>query len=220
MAQRLSEIETQVQFLTRNSDTVITSGDGLAVADRTYRELAALLPWPEFRRNDLTITTVAETGIYDWPESPVMLDIKVVEVQDGNDDDKYKTIYTPITELAWSLMAERKSAAVPEGYMLFDDTEKGMQFEARPLFRFGGKTIRITGIIEPAPLTGGDSGTAFRNRIADDALARLLAAELLSAAGFEPYANTQKQAAANALRRIFGRDPVARELLGQLSGAS
>ncbi len=220
MAQLLSQIESQVQFLSRKSDAVITSGDGLGVADRVYRDLAAILPWSEFRRNDLTITTSAETGVYDWPKDPVMLDVKAVEVQDVDAGDKYKPIYTPITELEWGLMAGKASLAVPEGYMRFIDPEEGMQIEFRPVFRYASKTVRITGIIEPKPFTDGDSGTAFRNRIADDALARLIAAELLSNDGFEAFANVQKTAAARGLRRLFGRDLVPEELLGQLTGTN
>ena len=220
MAQLLSQIERQVQFVGRLSDANITSGDGLDVADRTYRNLAAILPWPEFRRNDLTITTIADTGIYDWPTDPVMLDVKAVEVQDADDGNRHKPIYTPITELEWGLMAGKASLSVPEGYMRFIDPQKGMQIEFRPVFRHASKTIRITGIIEPEPFVDGDSGTAFRNRIADDALAMLIAAELLSHDGFEAFANVQKTAAARGLRRLFGRDLVPEELLGQLTGAS
>ncbi len=220
MAQLLSQIQDHVRFLSRKSDETITSGDGLAVADRAYRELATLLPWSEFRRADLTITTTAETGIYDWPTDPVMFDIKAVEVQDGDDADRYKPIFTPKDELEWGLMGTRSSISVPEGYLRFMDPQKGIQFEVRPVFKFGSKTVRITGIVEPKEFVDGDSGTAFRNRIADDALARLIAAELLSNDGFEPFANIQKQAAARGLRRLFGRDLVPDELLGQITGVS
>ncbi len=220
MVQLLSEIQTQVRFLSRNSDEIITSGDGLAVADWVHREIATLLPWPEYRRKNLTITTAAATGIYDWPADPVMFDIKAVEVQDADDGDRYKPIYVPTTELDWGQMLGRDALPVPEGYLRFMDPEKGMQCEFRPVFKFGGKTVRITGIIEPKPFTDGDSGTIFRNRVADDALARLIAAELLSNDGLEPAANLQKQAAARGLRRLFGRDLVPDELLGQITGTS
>ena len=92
-------------------------------------------------------------------------------------------------------------------YYLRNTTAVGVhQIEFRPAPKYGSKTIRFTGILEPDEATDANSKTVFRLAAADDALAYLVAADFLDVDGFTEFADRQLQKARQLLVRIFGEE--------------
>lgn len=216
----LTEIQAGVQFSGAERGLSLTTDENLPVFNRNYRGLAAELPWPELRRRDTSIATTAGTAPYDMPlrNSIVFLDLKIVEIQDGDDEDKYKKISPAPSELAFSLAAVEPNAGVPKYYILDNDGDVDqIRFAPSPKY---AKTVRLTGIVEPEPLVDGDGVTAFRQRAADDALEHIVAADLFSQAGISGGARSAAQLvkAQQILGRLFGIDAVPLDKLQRIAG--
>lgn len=211
MAKLLSEIQTGVRHNARDNNLTLTSGIGLETVNRMYRRIAAALPWPELRRQDTSITTTAGTETYTWPATPIFLDIKSVEIQDGDDNDTYKAIYKPQDEHSWVELLTLPRQSVPTAYQR-SSTSTAHQVSFRPLPKYSTKTIRITGIIEPTSLITADERTIFIQRAADDALEHLIAAEWAMHDGIIELVQIQLGQLQEILKMLFGKEQVPAEL--------
>ena len=87
MAKTLAELQIGVRHHARDDSLVLTDTNTLASVNRIYRNLASLLPWPELRRQDTSITTISGTTTYNWPTTINFLDIRSVEIQDDEDNN-------------------------------------------------------------------------------------------------------------------------------------
>ena len=215
----LTEIQTGFQFSAAQGSTSLTTETELAVFNRIYRGLAAELPWPELRRRDTSLTSTAATAAYDMPSraSIVFLDLKLVEIQDGDDEDKYKVVPPAISELKLNIADQKPDLNVPDYYVLDnDDVDDQIRFAPSP--KYTSKIIRLTGIVEPDPLIDGDDATVFRQRTADDALEHLVAADFYMQGGLFTLGQAQLAAAQQVLSRLFGKEAVPLELIRRITG--
>ena len=218
MAKLLSDIQTNARHNMRQTNTpTLTSGVGLETVNRIQRNLAAALPWPEFRRTDKSLTTTATIGTAPWQTNFKFLDVVSFEIQNGDDEDKYRLIFPPEDELEWNKADHKPNAAVPDFYLRKSAVDFSPEFELRPAPKYDGKTIRITGIIEPTTLVDGTDSTVFLLEAADDALEYLLAVHWLGHNGQAAYAAENARNAGGVLRRIFGKELVPDELPSEIA---
>ena len=213
----LSQIETGVKFNSADKGVSLTTDANLEVVNRNFRALAAELPWPELRRRNTDLATTAGTAAYDMPSRSIIvfLDLKLVLMQDGDDQDKYKIIVPANTEREFANAENQPDSVMPRYYTLDSDgIDDQIRFAPAP--SLGSKTIRLIGIVEPEPLVDADDVTPFRQRAADDALEHIIAADLFQADGFTERANAQLSKAQQILSRLFGKDVVPLERLQQI----
>jgi len=210
MASDLTALAVTIKDLVRWQRLDLTEATSLERLNRQYRWLATLSSFPEFRRQDTTRSTVADTETI---TKPVLLftDIRIIEIQDPDDGDKYKNIPKARDELEWGLMAT-ESNGWP---LMWLDGHDGSnhQINFRPIPNFA-KTVRVTGYIQPAPLvnTGGSDTTAFRTLDMDDALANLFAGDLLMRRDQQGLAQVRFSSAQQTIQRVTGKEITIAEL--------
>ncbi len=213
MAKELTDIQISVRTISGDGNLdIITDASNLAAINRIYRDLAIILPWPELRRKDTSLSTTANTKEYDFIESPIFQVISSIEVQDDHDNDYYRIVTPPKDELSWNRAENQQAKAVPDHYVRYSTNEK-QKIEFRPATKYASKTIRITGIIEPDDLEATESTTFFAQRIGDDAFENLIAAYFSDKDGLSDVAGRLKNNAVTKLRQIFGKENVPTDLL-------
>ena len=210
----LTDIQTGVRVVARNASISLTDTDGLSRFNTIYRGVAALMPFPELRRQDTSITTTGGTARYPWIVDPVFLDVRSVEIQDGDDEDKYKLIYPVPDEGNWNAAGNRAKQSVPD-YYVRDYASLLNKIEFRPTPRYA-KTVRVTGIIEPKRVYSGANKTIFLQNAADDALEYMIAADWLATDGFTDFAANRVQLAMSIYQSLFGKDAVPVEKIESL----
>lgn len=209
MADTVSNIETRVQWLARDSSFSLTDTTGLQIINYVYRRLAAIIPWPEFNRTDTSASTTANQEAVTWP-AVKFIDVTQLEMQDPADDLNYHEIVPARTEVEFSDL-RREEPSFPEVYKRsYDGTQNVVQFAPAP--DTGSLTIRITGQIEPAEVTAGASTTTFIGYMPDDILAHMIAADILSKRNQDTQANKLLSVAAELLSSISGREVTPAEL--------
>lgn len=213
----LKQIQAEVRLYARDGalDLITTGSEGLRSVNRIYRALSGLLPWGELRREDTTITTTGGTAKYTWPSfptSPRFIDVKMIEIQNNDDQDRYTPITTPVDETTWSASGRKPNQTVPDHYMRVS-TSSANQIEFRPAPKFA-KTIRITGIIEPDPFTKSGQQSYFLSMVADDAFEYFIAASWINRDGADDrYAALLAANASDLLSTLFDIDEVTQEML-------
>ena len=129
MSATLTEIQTAVRELAREGDLDLTQAAELALSNWTYRTMAAMTKWPELRRvTDFGATTTAGTEAYTFPSSPVYMDTTGIEIQDPEDDSKYKLIPFVHSELEWNLAGQRDDDFPELALMQHDGTNQQTAF--------------------------------------------------------------------------------------------
>jgi len=217
MAKKLSEIQVGVRHLARDSSLDLTTASNLEIVNRTYRFLVASLPFPEFRRIDVSTSTNAGSGDIGWPTGNIFVDVVSVEIQDGDDNDRYKLITSPVDEWTWGEAAHKKAQSVPDYYMrYYRDSKQAEYIEVRPVSKYSSKIIRITGTVEPTDLESSGSSTLFIRKTADDVLEHLVAADIVSQAGDREWAPQLINKAVLLLQQTFGKELVPEEMLRQV----
>jgi len=199
----LSDTQTFLRLQGRESGEGITSGTGNVLANAVLRRIALGLPWPELRVLNTDMTTTAGAGALNWPDVQ-FLDIKALEIQNGDDLDRYAQIYPPPSEHAWTGAQSLPSQAVPFYYMRYQD-EAVAKLELRGAPKYDAKIVRITGIQEPPKLDSDDDPTFFQLETADDAYVYMLAAAFNDIDGNTPYADRMMGQALQIYQGIFGR---------------
>lgn len=212
----LSAIQDGLRVTGRKRNENIISGDGLLLARRMYRALVAAFPWPERRiTTPLAETTTAKTGTYEWPITPRYVDVRAFEMQDGNDQNRWKRIPPVASERIWNNQGNVPSQVMPLSHLLFQDVDT-LKVELRPAPSLTGQSMRVVGIAEPPTLVNGNSKTIFRTETGDDVFELLLAAETLSVDGFDQFAGQRLGQATGLLQTLFGKDRVPAEAVAQL----
>ena len=206
---KLSEIETDVKFLTGSRQISLTDTDGLALVNRVYRRLAAALPWAEFRVSDTSIVTVAAQENYAWPTAQVWRDVTLVEMHDA------ATVYKPVPECKeeylWNLARREPAASFPR-YYTRGRSAAAIEILFAPTPRFAGRTVRLTGHTEPTPLLQAEEPTVFLALSADDALAYLAAGAWADHDKGKGAGDDLRGGASRILSDLFGRDVLPAEL--------
>lgn len=204
MSKSVTEIESGVQRHARDGNISLTTTEGLEVVNRVYRALQAAWPWPELRRQNTSLSTTAGQDTLTWPAEFIVMSIRALEIQDGDDGDKYKLIALSESELNWNILGQGTAVSVPQEYRRSSDNNGAFQLELRPTPLSGGKTIRITGILEHS-LSAADSTTIFHQVSADDAFELLLAVDFLQVDGEASELAALNQGKADQLlQRLFG----------------
>lgn len=209
MAQSISQIQTSVRNISRLGDIDLTEAANLARVNRFYRIIAGIDKWPEFRRRDTSITTVAGTAAYTFPVgSGVYRDVTVVELQDWDNDNKFKPV-PPATDESEMSAAGTEVDDFPRMYnRLNDGSNNVIEFLPAPSM---AATLRITGYIEPTALTSGGT-TIFQLQDLDDALIHLVSADLAIFKNNLPHAKTLADIGAQIIGRAAGREVTVQEL--------
>ena len=200
----------------RKGTELIVSGENLAMANRIYRGLALAFPWRELRRTtNLSETTTAGTAAYNWPTTIKYVDMRAFEIQDQTDRDLFKPIPEPPDEQAWTRAAYKSAQSVPDHHQKYHDGTR-LMVELRPAPKYGGRTLRVVGTIEPAALINGNSVTFFETSTGDDAFEMVLAAEFLALDGVREFAQFRLSQAGTILETLFGNDIAVAERLARV----
>lgn len=214
MAKSVSDIQDGMRFKGAEDTITVTEGEGLRNLNNIYRRVAAILPWPELMQEDTALTTTAATR-YTWPASPVFLDLRMVEIQDGDDNNFYKPFW-PASDMNTLAAARRKLVqSVPDFYFRMT-IGRVQKIELVPGPKYSSKTIRRTGIVEPAELKGADGETVFTQYIADDALEHTLAGYYQERDGFMDRAAANFRNAQEIWQKLFGKEIVPDELVRRI----
>lgn len=177
MSMDLATMQTHIRemILSRNFDA--TTAQEINRINRHLMNMALLHKWPDFRRTDTTIDTVAETEAYASPTALIFYDITQIEMQDPYDDTKWKTIPPVRNETNWS-RAGRREIGFPEMHLL-QDSGSAKQIAFRPVPDFAGtNNVRVTGYVQPTEVASG-TPTPFRDRTLDFVLVELVSADIL-----------------------------------------
>ena len=208
----VGELQVGTRFHMGEGSISLTETTNLEVVNQVYRALMSMLPFPETRRQDTSIVTTRGTAAYTWPNSVVWLDVTALEIQNGDDQDRYKLVFPPPDEWELSNARRRQNQAVPDYYLRYA-TSAGNKVELVPPPKYGGKTVRITGIIEPPLLEGTNSQTVFLSRLADDAMEHLIASTFYYRDGFSPRGELEMNKAMTIFQQLFGKERVPVEML-------
>jgi hypothetical protein len=209
MALTLSEIETLVRHEARDSELNLTSGTGLAVFNMLYRRYSALFVWPELTRTNTT-TTVADTATYTWPTTNNYSDVKLIEIQNPSQDNKYVPIMPARSEIIFS----RYNSENPSFPVVYKRDNNGTTdiLNLAPAPSDGNLTIRIIGIAEPANLASGSDQTVFIDKTSDDGLVYLIAADYAFKRAQNERANVLLQVVSEILSRKSGKEILPQEI--------
>lgn len=205
MSKSVTELQSGVQRHARDDNISLITTEGFEITNRVYRALQAAWPWPELRRQNTSLSTDTTLGgVLPWPPEFTVMNIRQLEIQDGDGGDKYKPIPLSESELSWSLNGQKADVSVPSEYRRSSDATGNFQLELRPAPLYGSKTIRITGILEHT-LSSADSKTIFHQLSADDAFELLLAVDFLTVDGEATELAAVNQGKADQLlQRLFG----------------
>ena len=210
MATTITNLLTLVKWESRDKQFSLVDATGVVVGNSIYRRLAALIDWPELNKEDTSLTTVAGQEKYTWPATYNYIDIMSVEVQDPYDNTKYKQVSPAPSEFEFTLERE-KSSSFPLLYKRANDgTNNVIYLSPSPVV--GSLTIRLTGQVEPTAYTAAGDTTVFISSSADDALAYLIAADILDKREMPQRANRLIGKAAEVLSKLAGKEITPNEL--------
>ena len=213
----LSELQTGVQQKGRETNLSLTTADNLTQVNSMYRGLASALPWPELTVENTSISTSATDGRENWPTDVAFLNVLALEIQDGDDGDKYKMIW-PVPDVRKASRSRRKAKqSVPDFYFRLNVSGVD-KVEFLPIPKYT-KTVRITGIKEPDDLASSNSKTVFLLKLADDALEHIIAGHFQEIDGMTQGSAINFNNASRILGQIFGKEVVPDDLSRQIAGA-
>ena len=211
MAATVTSIQDNVRELSREGDLDLTLAVNLALFNRTYRTMAAMHKWPELRRvTAFTATTTAGTSAYTFPTSVKYTDITGIEIQDPEDDSKYKFIPFSQSELDWNEAGQGPDDFPRVAMMQHDGTN--LQTAFRPAPDVAALAIRAIGYIEPTALTVAGSTTIWYSATAYDVLACLIAANLQAQKNDMTHAQFLLARASTLISPLIGREVTPKQL--------
>lgn len=208
----LAELQVGTRFHMAEGSVTLTESTNLVVVNQLYRSLCAMLPWSEVRRSDTSTVTTAGESTYSWPNTVTFLDVTSLEIQDGDDQNRYRQMFPPPDEWELTQARRKRNQAKPDYYLRYA-TDVANKVELVPPPKYGGKTVRITGIIEPRELEGEDDSTVFLQRMADDALEHTIASTFYYRDGFPQRGEIEMNKALTIFQQLFGKERVPVELL-------
>lgn len=186
MASTLTNVQEGVRFHAKARNLVITSGQGLLVANQVLDAMCSPdgevvgkrvgRRWRELTVEDTSLVTVLDQEEYTWPINSTFAEDPFIELLDASsaNDDPWP-IRPCGDEMRWSAL-DGLDSGTPSDYRFIDRTGV-LKIALRPNPDAAGDTIRITGQKLPDAFVNGSSVTPFRDRRHDKALAMLIAAE-------------------------------------------
>jgi hypothetical protein len=202
---QFSEITSLVRYHMRVEDQAVTSGDELAITNLALRRFVALMDWEDYTLIDTSLSTTAGIGTYAWLTHPVYANVLSLEIQDQEKDDIYTRVVPGRSIQQW-LALEGALPGFPQQYRLYTGSDDKTTLELRPAPKYGGKTIRIDGVVEPEPVESEQERTRFRLRGVDDAFSMVLAAVFLAKKGGQARAQQLIDMAASTIRMNTGKE--------------
>jgi hypothetical protein len=218
MAKTLTQIETLVKWEARQSDFSCTSVSGLAIFNMIYLRVAAMFPWPELYKADASLVTIADSGEYTWPSSVMFSNVNLIQIQDTEDDLKYKVISPTPTELDF-VEAHEEPASFPRYYKRIVNSSNVKKLCFAPHPKYSGALITISGTYEPTEFTQGSDATVFLNKNVDNAIALLIAANIMDKRDYPKRAQRLTAKAAELLSSVAGKEITPIELRDTVENA-
>jgi len=215
MSKTLASIQTAVQYHARDSSLSLTTTTNLAIVNKIYRSLSALLPLPELRLL-YSFSTTADDEDYTWSSSTIFLDVVSVTMQDEEDNNYYKLITPVPDEWTWAKAGTKPSQSIPDHYLRQKNSLGTNLILFRPLPKYSSKTVRIFGSTEPTELAASTDTTVFIQKTMDDIFEYLIAADFSIQTGFIEWGRELEQRANILIRGIFGREIYPAELTRQV----
>jgi len=207
-------MQVHIRELAQSSNFDLTATKQLNRLNRHVMNICHLHKWPDFRRVDETIDTVADQEAYTYPATAgfIFTDITKIEMKDPEDNLYWKSIPMVRTELNWSRLG-REAGGFPDAYLLQDNaTVKQIAFRRNPDFA-GTNNVRVTGYVEPTVITSTDS-TQFRETALDYILVELVAADILDQrVALKARAKTLFEGARLKLSKLAGREIKPAEIM-------
>ena len=162
--------------------------------------------------------TATDTVYYNFVDGGSSQDINtrltdVVAIEVGASaatDAALNLMISPPSEAEWN-EASKDSDGVP-AYYVRDDSSGTPKVELRPAPSYDGAKIQVTGYEEPDELTIAGDTTRFITSVADDILARLIAADYYFGVAEVEKGSSQLKIANDDIRMIFGEELVPSEL--------
>ena len=211
----LGDNETNARLHARNSEFVLTADtgandNGLTLANFMLRRMALVIAPQDYTFIDVSLSTTADSTDYKWKPAITFLDILSVELPNRERGDKYWAV-PPVQSLLLWRMAEQESSDFPRYYRILKDAQHDSILQFAPAYRWGSKTIRVTGIWEPEALQDTNSRTAFRLESWDDVFCQLCAAYYLFKNGQAVQGKFTWDLAADQIRQLSGKDVIPSE---------
>jgi hypothetical protein len=209
MSDTVANIQATVRWLARDSTFSLIDTQGLRILNYVYRRLSAIIPWPEFNREDTSASTTAGQEAVTWP-AVKFIDVTQVEIKDPSDNLNYQVVAPARTEVEFSSL-RNEEASFPQLYKRTNDgTQDIVQFAPAP--KVGSLTVRIIGQTEPTALATSASTTEFIGLIPDDVLAYMIASDIMDKRNQPERAQQLLSVAAELLSSIAGREITPAEL--------
>ena len=208
--QLVSDLQVAARFHARDDELTLTSGEGLYALNFSLRRMAALLAWEDLTRVDETLRSTGGQAAYDWITVVSFLDIRLMQMQDKEEGDAFKRIVPVRSMLDWE-QAEREAADLPRFYRL-READGSKKLDLAPAPKWSGKTIRVTGVLEPEELFDEFGRTPFRLVYWDDCLALLCAAFYMAKRGQQQRAGQLFQMTAEHIKQNTGKELTPAEL--------
>jgi hypothetical protein len=202
----LTDIQTQVRVYVNDSqfilvDNITDKNKGLNISNEVYLKLSTIYKWPEFIREDDSITTSVAVKSYNWPSNPKFSNILNIEIQ--NQEGDYETIPKVKNELDWSFFS-KSPPSFPSVYRLSSvGSQKKISFSPTPSF---ARKINIRGVVEPEKFINGDSETIFDSEVADNVLEYMIASAIFFKRNFQERALIRLRQASSLLSNYIGKE--------------
>ena len=237
MAQTLSDIQIAVRHFTRNSELDLTAAEYLAMVNRIYRAMSVQFTWEELVTYDTSLATVANQEEYTWPAGLIYSDKLSIEIAGASPNafifgspaaifgtatfggaatENFHISPAP-SEYEWSKAKVLDAGVVPKFYKVYD-VSGTLKVEFRPAPTTSSKTITLQGLKTPTELTISSSPLIFRDDLLNDALARLVAAEIFAKLGLRDDLTLQTQQAQAILAAKTSTEYVAEQFIGKVRG--
>ena len=203
--QTLADINVLVAHHVRRDDFDITSTDRLPLTNFVYRRFAALTNWEDFTFISTRMSTSAGVGTYAWAPGRTFQDVQGLFVQDGDNGGEYKRV-VPARSILTHYDNLRKAAGFPETYRRYRLEDETLVLELAPAPKWGSKTIKVDGVIEPESFIDSAQRTLFTVSGIDDAFALSLAAFFAARDGAQPRSAQLFGWAADQIRLNTGKE--------------
>lgn len=208
----LTDIQAQVRVYINDSQFIIVNNTsdknkGLNIANEVYLRLSTIYKWPEFIREDTSITTTSGVSTYNWPTTPKFSNI--LNVQLKNNELNYEPIPETKDELDWSYFS-KKTPYFPSVYRLHSTgSQKQITLAPAPSF---ARNLMIRGVVEPEKFVNGDTETIFYSEVADNILEYMIASAILFKRNFAERAMIKVRQASSLLSNYTGKEVTPDEL--------
>ena len=174
---RISDIETEVQFLADESNLVISSGANLPILNGYYKMFCRMRLWPELNITDTSVVLTAGQEAYQWPTTHIFQTEPALILQRtvGNPRNFVK-VWPVQDEIYWGFL-KNVVQSFPSHYKKERLSAGEYSLLMRPVSNVTGLQLLIVGQIEPDLFVQSTDTTVFKEEQSDRAFSRFLAAQ-------------------------------------------